>query len=198
MRGRCGCGLPRVGALLQAGDIDYRMFQTIVYRTELITDAEVLATVDAQLAVAVPRWPAMTRGRLAAQVDRIVARADRDAVRRRRERQADRELSIWDSGDGLTEVFGRLLSHRCPRGGRRAWMRWPPRCVPVIRVPATSAAPMRWGRLAAGADRLACGCGRPDCPADTTPTPTPVVIHVIAEQGQHRWQRADPGVDARR
>ena len=30
--------LPRVGALLVAGDIDYRTFQTIVYRTDLITD----------------------------------------------------------------------------------------------------------------------------------------------------------------
>jgi len=47
---------------------------------------------------------------LAAAVDRIVARADLDAVRRRRERQAERELSIFDSGNGLTEVFGRLLS----------------------------------------------------------------------------------------
>ena len=31
--------LPRVGALLKAGDIDYRTFQTIVYRTDLVTDA---------------------------------------------------------------------------------------------------------------------------------------------------------------
>ena len=46
----------------------------------------------------------MTHSRLAGQVDRIVSRADRDAVRRRRERQADREFSIWDGGDGLTEV----------------------------------------------------------------------------------------------
>ena len=30
--------LPRAGALLLAGDIDYRSFQTIVYRTDLITD----------------------------------------------------------------------------------------------------------------------------------------------------------------
>jgi uncharacterized protein DUF222 len=31
--------LPQFGGLLQAGDIDYRMFQTIVYRTDLITDS---------------------------------------------------------------------------------------------------------------------------------------------------------------
>ena len=47
--------LPRVGALLVAGDIDYRMFQTIVYRTDLITDTRVLAAVDAELALKVAR-----------------------------------------------------------------------------------------------------------------------------------------------
>jgi len=47
--------LPRVGELLRAGDIDYRAFQTIVYRTDLITDSDVLAAVDAELAVKVAR-----------------------------------------------------------------------------------------------------------------------------------------------
>jgi Domain of unknown function (DUF222) len=173
--------LPRVGALLVAGDIDYRMFQTIVYRTELITDPEVLAAVDAQLAVAVPRWPALTRGRLAAQADRIVARADRDAVRRRRERQADRELSIWDSGDGLTEVFGRLLSTDAHAVDARLDALAATVCAgdPRSRNQCRADA---MGALAAGADRLTCGCGRPDCPAGRTPVPTSVVIHVIAEK----------------
>src|SRR5271170_6714899 len=94
--------LPRVGELLQAGDIDYRTFQTIVYRTDLITDSDVLAAVDAELAVKVARWPGITQGRLGGYVDRVVARADRDAVRRRRERRGDREVSIWGDADGLT------------------------------------------------------------------------------------------------
>ncbi|MCW2688597.1 MAG: hypothetical protein JWR37_3487 [Mycobacterium sp.] len=55
---------PRVAAVFAAGDIDFRMFQTIVYRTDLITDEQVLAVVDGQLAVRAPRWPSMTRGRL--------------------------------------------------------------------------------------------------------------------------------------
>jgi len=72
--------LSRVGALLQAGDVSYRTFQTIAYRTDLITDPEVMADVDARLAAVIPRWPAMTQGRLASYADRIVARTDRDAV----------------------------------------------------------------------------------------------------------------------
>ncbi|ORV19602.1 hypothetical protein AWB95_00795 [Mycobacterium celatum] len=63
--------LPKLGAVFGAGDVDFRVFQTIVYRTDLITDREVLAGVDAQLALAVPRWPSMTQSRLAGQVDKI-------------------------------------------------------------------------------------------------------------------------------
>lgn len=173
--------LPRVGALLVAGDIDYRIFQTIVYRTELITDAEVLAAVDAHLALVVPRWPAQTRGRLAAQVDRIVARADRDAVRRRRERQADRELSIWDSGDGLTEVFGRLLSTDAHAVDARLDALAATVCAGDPRTRNQRRADAM-GALAAGANRLACGCGQPDCPAGTAAVPGAVVVHVVAEK----------------
>jgi hypothetical protein len=68
--------LPRLGAVFAAGDIDYRIFQTIVFRTDLIVDPDVLAAVDGELAVKVVRWPSMTQGRLAAQLDTIVARAD--------------------------------------------------------------------------------------------------------------------------
>jgi hypothetical protein len=38
------------------------------------------------------------------------------------------------------------------------------------------------GALAAGADRLGCRCGRPDCAAGARPAASPVLIHVIAEQ----------------
>ena len=83
--------LPQVGVAFAAGDIDYRAFQTVVFRTDLITDAEVLARVDARLAVRLSRCPSLTRGRLAAEVDRIGGRprpvmrcvAHREAVRDR-------------------------------------------------------------------------------------------------------------------
>src|SRR5262249_3126708 len=101
--------LPQVGAVFLAGGIDYWMFQTLVFRTDLITDPDVLAAVDARLAANAPRWPSMTRGRLAAQVDKIVAQADADAVRRRKQRQTDRDVWISDVGDGLAEIQGRLF-----------------------------------------------------------------------------------------
>ena len=45
--------LPRVGEVFLAGDIDFRLFATIVYRTDLITDPQVLAGVDAALGASV-------------------------------------------------------------------------------------------------------------------------------------------------
>ncbi|WP_156737695.1 DUF222 domain-containing protein, partial [Mycobacterium sp. E735] len=56
--------LPKVGEVFTAGDIDFGIFRTLVYRTDLLTDADVLAAVDAQLAANVARWPSMSQGRL--------------------------------------------------------------------------------------------------------------------------------------
>jgi len=184
--------LPQVGALLVAGDISYSTFQTIVYRTDLITDPQLLAGVDAELAVRVRRWPSMTRGRLAGYVDRVVARADRDAVRRRREKQADREFSIWDGGDGLAEVFGRLISTDAYVVDARLAALADTVCADDPRTRKQRRADAL-GALAAGADRLQCRCGRTDCPADATPLPRPVVIHVVATQASLQGADATPG-----
>ncbi|QUR66431.1 HNH endonuclease signature motif containing protein [Mycobacterium spongiae] len=173
--------LPRVGAVFAAGDIDYRVFQTIVYRTDLITDREVLDGVDAELAVTVSRWPSMTQGRLASRIDTIVGRADADAVRRRTQRHTDREIWIGDGDDGMSEIHGSLL-----RPDARALdQRLTALAATVCEHDPRSREQRRadgLGVLAAGADRLGCRCGRADCGAGKRPAATPVVIHVIAEQ----------------
>ncbi len=173
--------LPRVAGLFRAGDIDYRMFETLVFRTDLITDAQVLAAVDGQLAANVARWPSMTRGRLAAQVDKIVARADVDAVRQRKERQVDREVWIADGGDGLAEFQGRLFRLDAQALDKRLDALAATVCAHDPRSREQRRADAL-GALAAGADRLGCRCARPDCAAGKRPAAGPVVIHVIAEQ----------------
>ncbi|BBY21205.1 HNH endonuclease signature motif containing protein [Mycobacterium stomatepiae] len=173
--------LPSVAQGFKAGDIDYRTFQTIVYRTDLLTDDEVLARVDAELAVNVPRWPSMTQGRFCAQVDKIVVRADADAVRRRKKRQFDREIWIGDLGDGISGIHGSLLTPDARALEKRlntlaaTVCEHDPRGREQRRADAL-------GALAASADRLGCRCGRADCAAGGRPAATPVVIHVIAEQ----------------
>lgn len=172
--------LPKIGEVFRAGDLDLGCFTALVYRTDLIVDRDILATVDARLAIELPRWPSMTRGRLAARVDKIVANADADAVRRRVERRLDRQVWIADMEDGLAHVEGSLLApdaHALDRrldGLAATVCEHDPRTREQRRADAL-------GALAAGADRLGCRCGRPDCAAGQRPAAAPVVIHVIAE-----------------
>ncbi|HSS24073.1 MAG TPA: HNH endonuclease signature motif containing protein [Mycobacterium sp.] len=191
--------LPKVAELFKAGDIDYRTFQTIVYRTDLVTDPGVLAAVDVELAVKVPRWPSMTQGRLAGQVDKIVVKADADAVRRRKERQADRQIWIGDLEGGISEIHGSMFTPDAHALEKRlnalsdTVCEHDPRSRDQRRADAL-------GALAAAADRLGCRCGRPDCAAGKRPAATPVVIHVIAEQstidGSGTAPASEVGADA--
>lgn len=139
--------LPKVGQAFRAGDIDYRAFQTIVFRTDLITDAEVLAKVDAQLAALLARCPAVTRGRLSVAVDQVVADVDRDAVRRAAEAADGRfvDVDVIADGSGLAALTGSVLATAGePLTGASTSLRT--RCAPPTRAPVSSAAPTRWGR----------------------------------------------------
>src|SRR6201993_3599690 len=147
--------LPKVADVFTAGDIDYRMFQTMVYRTDLVTDRDALAAVDAELAAKVARWPSMTHGRLAGQVDKIVANADADAVRRRTQRQNDREVWIGDLEGGMSEIHGSLFSPDAHALDTRLTALAATVCEHDPRSREQRRADAL-GALAAGADRLGC------------------------------------------
>ncbi len=173
--------LPKVAAVFAAGDIDYRTVQTLVFRTDLITAPDVMAAVDAQLAAQVARWPSMTPARVAARVDKVVAHADVDAVRRRRDRAAGREVWIADMGDGLARLEGVLFSPDAHALERRLDALAATVCAQDPRTGEQRRADAL-GALAGGADRLRCRCGRPDCGAGDRAPAGAVVIHVLAEQ----------------
>ncbi|MCA2317993.1 HNH endonuclease, partial [Mycobacterium sp. WUMAC-025] len=185
--------LPKVGAVFAAGDIDYRMFQTIVFRTDLITDPEVLGAVDAALAGCVGRWPSLSQGRLAAAVDKVVARADVDAVRRRQERAAGREVWMADMGDGLAHVEATLYAADAHALDKRLDGLAATVCVHDPRTREQRRADAL-GALAADADRLGCRCGRPDCAAGGRAA-GPVVIHVIGAHAVLQGRASTPGVE---
>jgi hypothetical protein len=186
--------LPRVAAVFRAGDIDLRMFQTLVFRTELITDELVLTFVDAELSVEVGSWTALTRGRLETAIDRVVARVDRDAVRRRREAAAERAVWIGNRPDGLADIIATAFSSTAHALDERlsALARTvcesDPRTVDQRRADALLA-------LVAGADRMTCQCGRRECPAPAALGASPVVIHVLAEQATVEGRGDTPGLD---
>lgn len=172
--------LPRVGEVFAAGDIDSRAFQTIVSRTDLVLDPDVLTMVDEQLAVRLPRWP-LSQGRLGAQVDKVVARVDTDAVRRRDKRSRDREVWIGTNHDGLSEIHGSLFAPDAHALDTRLTALAATVCEHDPRTRDQRRADAL-GALAAGADRLGCRCGRADCAAGKRPPASPVTIHLIAEQ----------------
>ena len=155
--------LPEVGKLFQAGEIDYRSFQAIVFRTDLVTDAEALARVDALLATRLSRYPSLTRGRLAAEVDRAVAKADRDAVRRAKEAFRDRYVDVTTDAD-MAYVTGNVLATAGLALDRRLNDLAATVCDADPRTREQRRADAL-GALAAGAGRLVCGCGSSDCGA---------------------------------
>ncbi|MGB3522486.1 MAG: 13E12 repeat family protein, partial [Mycobacterium sp.] len=184
--------LPQVAEVFKAGDIDMRLFQTMVYRTDLIANREVLALVDGQLAAQVVRWPSLTRSRLAGKIDKIVAKADADAVRRRKERQAERKIGFQDQEGGLSEVYGSLFTPDARALGKALDALAATVCEHDPRTREQRRADAM-GALAARADRLGCRCGRPDCVAGGRAAVSPVVIHVIAEQATVEGTGDEPG-----
>ena len=176
--------LPEVAAVFEAGDIDLATYRAIVYRTGLITDASVMARIDALIAAKAARWPSMTPSRLAREIDRVIAKSDPDAVRRRRERALDRNVTVWsgsgDGTDGTAEVSGLLFAADAHLLDKRHDALAATVCGADPRTVAQRRADAL-GALAAGAERLMCRCGSPDCAA-TAATPSSVVIHVVAEQ----------------
>ena len=129
----------------------------------------------------VARWTGITQGRLSGYVDRIVARADQDAVRRRRERRGDREVSFWGDADGLTEMFGRLVATDASAVDARLDALAATVCDADPRTRNQRRADAL-GAMAFGADRLACRCAQPTARQFRHATPSPVVIHVIADE----------------
>ncbi|HTX95737.1 MAG TPA: HNH endonuclease signature motif containing protein [Mycobacterium sp.] len=174
--------LPKTAEVFTAGDIDYQAFTAIASRTDLIVSADALARVDELVAVNVVRWPSLTRGRLSAKVDAIVARVDADAVRRREERHVDREVWIGSDADGISQITGSLFTVDAHALDTRLNALAATVCEHDSRTKEQRRADAL-GALAAGADRLGCRCGRPACAAGKRPAPSPVTIHVIAEQG---------------
>lgn len=171
--------LPNVARVFEAGDIDMATFRTIVYRTELITDEEVLSEVDQLLAVRAIGWPSLSQGGLIREIDSVVNAWDPDAVRRVRERVRDRDVTIWDCKDGTADLSGRLFATDAQALDKRLDALAATVCDADPRTAAQRRADAL-GALASGAERLRCTCGTPECPSASV-SPSPVVIHVVAE-----------------
>ena len=117
--------------------------------------------------------------------------ADRDAVRRARERILDREVRVDEAWQGTAGIYGRLLATDAHALDEKLNALAAAVCGQDPRTRSQRRADAL-GALAAGAERLMCQCGSPGCPAAST-TPSSVVIHVLAEQSTLDGTSDDPG-----
>lgn len=186
--------LPKVADAFRAGDIDFRLFRVIVYRTDLVTDEDALAAVDAQLAVKSRRWAGMTSHRLAAAVDRVVAKVDRDALRRSREDIADRQINITSTDTGFSYLNGVVFATDGEAFDRRLDELAATVCSEDSRTVAQRRSDAV-GALAAGTDRLVCDCGRAECEsASKRGQRSGLVVHVVADQSALDGTSENPAV----
>ena len=72
---------PRLGEVFVAGEVDFRVVAAAIFRTDLITDTDVLAKIDAELARKAPAWNKLSRDKITELVDWMVIDADPEAVR---------------------------------------------------------------------------------------------------------------------
>ncbi|BBZ19705.1 HNH endonuclease signature motif containing protein [Mycolicibacterium gadium] len=174
--------LPRVGEVFAAGAITYRLVSAIVARTRLISDPDTMAKVDTEIAAAVQDWGSLSAHKTETQIDYWVNRYDPAAVRRTESSARNCHVDIHDPDDGSGVVFieGRLIITDAEALDQRldAMARTvcdaDPRTLDQRRAAAL-------GALGHKADRLACLCEDPDCPAKDAQS-SAVVVHVIAHE----------------
>jgi hypothetical protein len=185
--------LPKLGAAMAAGLVDFRVVMTVVFRTGLITDVEVLAAIDAQLAAAAPGWNALSRRRVTELVDWRVRALDPAAERVVRDRTDDRHVEMGASQDGVTQFWGALRTADAAVVDRRLDLVAATVCGDDSRTKRQRRADAL-AALAAGQDSMVCDCGSAQCPAaDAGAAPAQAVIHVLAEAATVSGDGSTPG-----
>ena len=184
---------PRLGEVFVAGLVDFRVIAAAVFRTDLITDKDALASIDAELAAKAPDWNKLSREKICELVDWLVIELDPEAIRVAKQRDLDRHIEIGPGQHGMAEIWGEvrgpdaaaldaklndLAATVCPNDPRTKTQRRTDALTP----------------LAAGATTMACTCGSPDCPAaGAEKTTNPPVINVIAEAATVEGTSDKPG-----
>ena len=171
--------LPKVAAVLAAGDTDWRTVQVIITRTEFVADS-VITGLDANLAGRISRWHCWSRRRIINAVDATVRGMDPDAIRERVRQEDRRHVEVIALGDGTAKVEGIIAADAAATFDKRltdlasAVCRADPRSIAQRRADAIKA-------LAQGR-RLVCECGTEACTnrSGDAVAPTRMVINVIA------------------
>ncbi|HET9877318.1 MAG TPA: DUF222 domain-containing protein [Mycobacterium sp.] len=175
--------LPKVAEAFAEGMLSAALVATIAWHTTLIQDPEALALADKSLAADALRYGPLSAAKTAAAIDAIVDRYDPGALRRTRSSARSRDLVVdsADSESGTTPLWGRLYAADAEALDRRLMAMAHQVCDDDPRTIAQRRADAL-GALAAGGQRLVCGCGDAECPAAAAgDQPSGVLIHVVAD-----------------
>lgn len=170
--------LPLVAAAFRAGELSTTIVRVLLQRTGLITDPAILTLIDGKLAGAAAKLMALSYGQVCGYVDRVVARQDRDALRRRKRAAESREIWFADGLDGMSSFGGSMTTTDAQIVERRldaladTVCADDPRTKRQRRVDAVAA-------MSSGAERLQCQCSNLNCP-NREAIPSPFVIHAFA------------------
>ncbi|MGE2738064.1 DUF222 domain-containing protein, partial [Mycolicibacterium vaccae] len=176
--------LPRVEALFAQGLVSDLLVRAIVYRTGLITDAAVMAEVDAALARQVGFWGALSQVKVEQAIDATVISHDPAAQRVPATGVGrERRIEFGDPADppGLTSVQARM------HAGDAAALRDRIKAIAgtVCAADPRTLRTLRDDALAAicwGFDALACRCGQADCEGAARPAPIPnTTVYLITD-----------------
>ncbi|AMO03955.1 MULTISPECIES: HNH endonuclease signature motif containing protein [Mycobacteriaceae] len=185
--------LPALAEVFARGGVDLRVLRVILHRCALITDPDITAIIDAQLAAAAPSWNALSDERIAELIDWTIIEIDPVTVRRARQTRRRRHLTVAPVGDGMVEIYGLVdaakgaVFDQTVEALARTVCPQDPRTHAQRRADALDA-------LALRAARIACQCGRPDCPAAGNKVATgQFVIHVLAERDTVAAAQAERG-----
>ncbi|MEZ0364264.1 DUF222 domain-containing protein [Mycobacterium sp. pUA109] len=177
--------LPHVAEAFAEGLLSYQVVSTIAWRTQLIKDDEALALVDKSLARDAVRYGPLSATKTAQAIDAIIDEYDPGALRHTRASARSREMVIDtpNTEGGVTPVWGRLYAHDAAVLERRLMQMAHEVCDDDPRTIAQRRADAM-GVLAAGGDRLVCGCGDADCPmaSEASSSASGVLVHVLAEE----------------
>lgn len=165
------------------GDIDYRMVQVIVTRTDNVLD-EVVAELDRSLAAQVHKWMRLSKPKLRDRIDMFVAEHDRAGVRVPPIVEENRYIEVepHPNAAGMAVIGGVLGAADADAIDQRLNLIADSVCPndPRSRRQRRAEAAGALGRLEGS---LPCQCGSSDCTATTArESAAQVVIHVLVEQ----------------
>lgn len=183
--------LPKVAALFERGLISDLLVRSIVARTLLITDPDLMAAVDAALADQITKWGPKSERKTTAAIDALVEVHDPGALRHTKDAPQERGTEFGCIGDaaGFMTVWacmyapdGAALEQRVNDMAHSVCAE-DPRTMDERRNDALAA-------IATGTN-LRCECDNPDCPGARDGRPAKdVVIHVVTDQGTLDHARA--------